>query len=294
MKWQDRARSAHVEDRRAQGGGGLGPLGGGPGGFRIPIGRRTGGLGIVGTIVVLGLVWLLSGQNPIDVLNGGGTTPASWAPPQGANQDQLAGFVSVVTKDTEDLWTKVFAANSQTYDPPTLVLFTGATASSCGDAQASAGPFYCPVDRKVYVDLGFYDQLRQQFGAPGDFAEAYVIAHEVGHHVQNLLGVLPEFTARRPAMSPSEANAYSVRVELQADCYAGVWANFAQKMNYLDTGDTEEAINAANAIGDDTLTGGQVAPRNFTHGTAEQRMHWLKVGLSTGDIRACDTFVGSV
>ena len=307
MKWQDRARSTHIEDRRGETGGGLGggfrpdgmgPLGG-PGGFRIPIGRRSGGLGIVGTLVVLGLIWVFSGQNPLDVLNGGQgrsstTTSSNWVPPADANADQLAQFVSVVTKDTEDMWGQMFKENNRTYEPPTVVLFSDATQSGCGVAQSASGPFYCPIDRKVYVDLSFYEQLRRQFGAPGDFAEAYVIAHEIGHHVQNLLGVLPDFNDKRATMSRAEANAYSVRVELQADCYAGVWANWAQKMAYLESGDAEEAINAANAIGDDTLTRGQVSPRNFTHGTSEQRMRWLKQGMVAGDPASCDTFSGAI
>ena len=234
MKWQGRERSSNIEDRRGQGGGGFGRMGGGNlGGIRIPGGGRSagGGLGIVGIIVVLGIIWFATGQNPIDVLTGGGmsTSPSSQssssAPPTNASQDELGQFVGVVVKETENLWTEVFRQNNQTYDPPTVVLFTDATQSGCGMAQSASGPFYCPNDQKVYIDLAFYDQLRQQFGAPGDFAQAYVIAHEIGHHVQNLTGVLPEFNRQRGSMSQEEQNAYSVRVELQADCYAGVWAN---------------------------------------------------------------------
>jgi uncharacterized protein len=193
-------------------------------------------------------------------------------------------------KETETLWGEVFRQNGLTYREPTIVLFTDVTQSACGVAQASAGPFYCPNDQKVYIDLSFYQQLHSRFGAPGDFAQAYVIAHEVGHHVQQLTGVLPEFNARRASMSQDEQNAYSVRVELQADCYAGVWANYVGQAGLLDSGDFEEAMNAANAIGDDTLTRGRVAPRNFTHGTSEQRMAWFRRGYTSGDVGQCDTF----
>ena len=310
MKWQGRERSSNIEDRRSQGGGGgmggglgggfggggLGPLGGG----RIG-GARGGGLGLVGIVVVLGIIWFVTGQNPLEVLTGsGGTTTSSstssgqWAPSTNAQEDELANFVGVVTKDTEDLWGEVFAQNKLTYKPPTVVLFSNQTQSACGTAETSSGPFYCPNDKKVYIDLAFYDQLRQQFGAPGDFAQAYVIAHEIGHAVQDQTGILPEFNAKRGSMSQDQQNAYSVRVELQADCYAGVWANYAKKQNDLDQGDAEEAIKAANQIGDDTLTRGQVSSRNFTHGTSEQRMAWLKKGMDTGDVSQCDTFNGSI
>ena len=299
MKWQGRERSSNVEDRRGQGGGGLG---GGLGGGRIPIpmGRAGGGgLGIVGIIVVLGVLWFM-GVNPLDVLlgNGGGTTTSQtqqWSPPSSsASQDDLAAFVEVVMKDTENLWGEEFQKRNMTYRPPTLVLFSDATQSGCGVAQAASGPFYCPNDKKVYIDLSFYDQLRQQFGAPGDFAQAYVIAHEVGHAVQDQTGVLPKFNQARATMSQEEQNAYSVRVELQADCYAGVWAKYVDQQNYLEQGDVEEAITAANAIGDDTLTRGQVASRNFTHGTSAQRMAWLKKGMQTGDPAQCDTLNGAI
>jgi len=304
MKWQGRERSSNIEDRRSQGGmgGGFGRSGGFgiPGGMRIPTGRAGGGgLGLLGIIVVLGIIWFVSGQNPIDVLTGGGgaVAPSSqqWSTPStSAGEDELADFVGVVVKDTENLWGKVFQDNNLTYRPPTVVLFSGATQSACGVAQSEAGPFYCPNDKKVYIDLSFYDQLRRQFGAPGDFAQAYVIAHEIGHAVQDQTGVLPEFNRARATMSQEQQNAYSVRVELQADCYAGVWANYANRQNYLEQGDVEEAINAANAIGDDTLTRGQVSSRNFTHGTSAQRMAWLKRGMQTGDVGQCDTFNASI
>ena len=306
MKWRGRERSSNIEDRRGQGGsrggglGGLGGLGSGSGGgFRLPTGggRTGGGLGLVGIIVVFGLIWLFSGQNPLDMLTGGQSSAPStqWsAPSTNASTDELAEFVGVVVKDTEDLWAEVFQQNNLTYTPPKVVLFSDTTQSGCGVAQSASGPFYCPNDQKVYIDLVFYDQLRQQFGAPGDFAQAYVIAHEIGHHVQNLTGVLPEFNRQRSQMSQDEQNAYSVKVELQADCYAGVWANYVKRENLLEQGDVEEAINAANAIGDDTLTRGQVAERNFTHGTSAQRMAWLKRGMDSGDVGKCDTFNGSV
>ncbi len=299
MKWQGRERSSNIEDRRSQGGsgGGFGGSGGGfglPGGTRIPMGRAGGGgLGLVGIIIVLGVIWFATGQNPIDILTGGGgaVAPSSqgtqWAPPTSAGRDDLADFVGVVVKDTENLWGDVFKQNNMTYKPPKVVLFSDATQSACGTAQSASGPFYCPNDQKVYIDLAFYDQLRQQFGAPGDFAQAYVIAHEIGHAVQDQTGILPDFNQKRATMSQEEQNAYSVRVELQADCYAGIWANYAQKQNYLEAGDAEEAINAANQIGDDTLTRGQVSSRNFTHGTSAQRMAALKKGMQTGDVGQC-------
>lgn len=292
MKWQGRERSSNIEDRRSQGGGGLGGNMGGLGGGRIPMGRAGGGLGLIGIIVVLGIIWFATGQNPIDVLtgSGGGTTTSQsqqWAPSSNAGEDELANFVGVVVKDTENLWGEVFQQNNMTYKPPKVVLFSDATQSACGVAQSASGPFYCPNDKSVYIDLAFYDQLRRQFGAPGDFAQAYVIAHEIGHAVQDQTGVLPEFNRARATMSQEEQNAHSVRVELQADCYAGVWANYANRQNYLEQGDVEEAITAANAIGDDTLTRGQVSERNFTHGTSAQRMAALEKGMQTGDVSQC-------
>lgn len=306
MKWQGRERSSNIEDRRGQGGGfGGGGLGGGfgrmgGGGLPIPMGRSRGGMGLIGIIILLGVIWFVTKQNPIDILTGNGgmtgapTSSQQWAPSQDAGQNELADFVGVVVKDTENMWSEEFQKHSMTYQPPKIVLFNDATQSACGVAQSASGPFYCPNDRKVYVDLAFYDQLRNQFGASGDFAQAYVIAHEIGHAVQDQTGVLPEFNQRRESMSQDQQNAYSVRVELQADCYAGVWANYANRQNYLEQGDVEEAINAANAIGDDTLTRGQVAPRNFTHGTSEQRMQWLQRGMQTGDVAKCDTFNASI
>jgi predicted metalloprotease len=312
MKWQGRERSSNIEDRRSDtGGGGLGGLGGSPfgrgsgGGFRIPTGRSGGGgMGIVGIIIVLGIIWFATGQNPIDILTGGGGGTTTSSPsgssmsrPTSSSDDDLTNFVSVVVKETEDVWTKKFAEVNQSYTPPKVVLFTSSIASGCGQADASTGPFYCPEDRKVYIDLAFYDELRQRFGAPGDFAQAYVLAHEVGHHVQNLDGTLPDFNSRRSQMSQTEANAYSVRVELQADCYAGIWANSVGQENLLDDGDVEEAINAADKIGDDTLQKemqGYAVPKTFTHGTSAQRQKWFTTGYKSGNPGSCDTFSGNI
>jgi len=308
MKWQGRERSSNIEDRRSDtgGGGNMGGLGGGPfgsgGGFRIPTGRSGGGgLGIVGIIVVLGIIWFATGRNPLEVLNGDSYTTesssSSASRPASASDDDLTKFVGVVVKETEDVWTAKFAEVNQQYTPPKVVLFSDAINSGCGQADASTGPFYCPQDRKVYIDLQFYDQLRQQFGAPGDFAQAYVLAHEIGHHVQNLDGTLPKFNAQRARMSQTEANAYSVRVELQADCYAGIWANSVGQENLLDDGDVEEAINAADRIGDDTLQKqmqGYAVPKTFTHGTSAQRQKWFTVGYKSGNPGSCDTFSGNI
>lgn len=310
MKWQGRQRSSNIEDRRGQrsggGLGGFGGLGGNRGGFRIPTGgggRSRGGIsGLLGVVVVLGIIWFATGMNPLDVLTGGGSASTSSAsassrqlPAQG--EDELADFVAVVVRETEDLWNEQFAAIGEDYPEPNVVLFTDQVNSACGMADSSVGPFYCPGDSKVYIDLAFYDQLHRQLGAPGDLAQAYVLAHEVGHHVQNLTGVLPEFNQRRQAMSQEEANAYSVRVELQADCYAGVWANYAGQQNLLEDGDIEEALNAAEQIGDDTLQKrmqGFAVPKTFNHGTSAQRKAWFERGYQSGSPGDCDTFSGNV
>jgi len=308
MKWQGRQRSSNIEDRRGQrtggGFGGLGRLGGNRGGIRIPTGGgggRGGISGLIGIVVVLGIIWFATGQNPLDMLTGGSTgAPTSSAtstqlPAQG--QDELADFVAVVVRETEDLWNEQFAAIGEDYPEPNVVLFTDQVNSACGMADSSVGPFYCPGDSKVYIDLSFYDQLHRQLGAPGDLAQAYVLAHEVGHHVQNLTGVLPEFNQRRQSMSAEEANAYSVRVELQADCYAGVWANYAGQQNLLEDGDIEEALNAAEQIGDDTLQTrmqGFAVPKTFSHGTSAQRKTWFERGYVSGNPGDCDTFSGAI
>jgi uncharacterized protein len=261
MKWLGRQGSGNVQDRRGMGGMAIGGIG-----------------GII--VVILGL---LMGQNPLEYLN---SSPQ--VSQQDSKSDEKAEFVSVVLKDTEDVWTKIFSDNGTAYQEPVLVLFSGADQSACGHASAATGPFYCPLDAKVYIDLSFYDQLQQRFGAPGDFAMAYVIAHEVGHHVQNLLGISEKVHAARQQMSEDRANELSVRLELQADFLAGVWAHHAHEMKQvLEPGDIEEALQAANAIGDDRLqmeSQGYVVPESFTHGTSEQRMRWFKKGFESGQL----------
>ena len=310
MKWRGRQQSSNIEDRRSQGGGMGGGLGGSPfgrggGGIRLPTGGggSRGGIGsVIGIVVVLGIIWAVTGTNPIDILTGGSSSGGSTASsssqlPTSGEQAELRDFVGVVVKETEDLWTGVFKASGETYPAPKVVLFSNQVDTACGTADSSTGPFYCPGDEKVYIDLSFYDQLREQFGAPGDFAQAYVLAHEVGHHIQNITGVLPEFNQRRQSMSQEEANAYSVRVELQADCYAGVWANYAGQEDLLDNGDVEEALNAANQIGDDTLQKrmqGFAVPKTFNHGTSAQRKTWFERGYRSGNPSDCDTFSGNV
>jgi predicted metalloprotease len=257
-------------------------------GMGLPIGGGIGGL------VLLLLVSALTGTNPIDLLNTaergeGGAVGTSGV----RNDDPQAQFVSVVLADTEETWGQIFAERGTTYTPPVLVLFTDATQSACGVGQAAMGPFYCPPDRKVYLDLSFFHDLDQRFGAPGDFAQAYVIAHEVGHHVQTLLGVSQRMASMRARANAPEANALSVRQELQADCFAGVWGHYAACRDLLDPGDAEEGLRAAAAIGDDRLqrqSQGRVAPESFTHGTSEQRVRWLRRGLTAGRVDACDTF----
>jgi hypothetical protein len=287
MRWEGGEESSNVEDVRDSGGGG--------GGFSI----GGGGLGI-GAIVIALVGGAIFGINPLTILSmlEGGGQPAqvqqqrpAHAPP--AN-DQAAKFVSVVLRNTEVVWGEIFQAGGATYHAPKLVLFRGAYPTACGMGQAAMGPFYCPGDQKIYIDLGFYDVLRSRLGAPGEFAQAYVIAHEVGHHVQDELGITRKVDAARSRMSRTQANAISVRVELQADCFAGVWAQHSQQSkNWLDPGDIESAMNAAAKIGDDTLqrsAGRAVVPESFTHGTSAQRQHWFQQGYQTGSVKACDTF----
>lgn len=303
MRWKGRRESENFEDRRSSGG-----LGGGMGGgFRVPVGRpmRAGGGGIGFIIVVLIISWFL-GINPLTLLNGGGidiggggVQPGQFqeSRPRSAAEEEMVSFVRVVLAETEDTWTAAFEASGERYVKPTLVTFTGQTQSACGFASAASGPFYCPGDQKVYIDLAFYEELRRRFQAPGDFAQAYVIAHEVGHHVQNLLGILPEFNRRRQSMSEREANAMSVRVELQADCFAGVWAADAARKGLLEEGDIDEALNAATQIGDDAIQKrqqGYVVPESFNHGTSEQRQRWFETGFRAADIQSCDTFSGNI
>ncbi len=289
MKWEGNRESDNVEDRRSGGGGGFGGL---------PIGGR--GIGL-GTIVVALLAGWLLGINPLTLLSalsGGGAPVVQQqrgpAPAPPAN-DEAARFVSVVLADTEDVWTPIFQQGGATYRQPKLVLFRGATPTACGTGQSAMGPFYCPGDQKVYIDLGFFDTLKRELGAPGEFAQAYVIAHEVGHHVQNQLGITGKVDSMRGRISETDSNALSVRVELQADCFAGVWANKAQSARQiLEQGDVESAMNAAAKIGDDALQKssgrGVVVPESFTHGSSEQRQRWFHTGLKTGSVKACDTF----
>ena len=287
MRWEGNEQSDNVEDRRDSGGGG--------GGF--PIGGRSVGIGTVAVALIAGWVF---GINPLTVLGllSGGGDPAPQVqqgpapkPPAG---DREAAFVSTVLKNTETVWTAVFRENGGTYNAPRLVLFRGVTPTACGTGQAAMGPFYCPGDKKVYIDLGFYDTLKNQLGAPGEFAQAYVIAHEVGHHVQDELGVTAKVDAMRGRISQTQSNALSVRVELQADCFAGVWANRSQESKkWLDPGDIEAAMNAAQKIGDDALqrsAGRAVVPDSFTHGSSAQRQRWFGTGYQSGDIKSCDTF----
>jgi len=248
-------------------------------------------------VVGIAVVMALMGKDPSSfiqsVLGSGGTAsaPTSAAPAPG--EDQLADFVSVVLGDTEDTWTTVLAAQGVRYEAPRLVLFRGAVQSACGYNSAAVGPFYCPGDRQVYIDLSFFQDLDDRFGAPGDFAQAYVLAHEVGHHVQTLLGISQRIRAQKRGLSPEQANALSVRQELQADCFAGVWAHHAQRArNVLEPGDLEEGLRAASAIGDDTLQrrgGGHVQPESFTHGTSAQRVRWFRAGFESGNTSSCDT-----
>jgi predicted metalloprotease len=287
MRWRGDRESDNVEDRRGEGGGFRGFPGMG-----LPIGGR-GGLSI-GGLIIIGIICLIFGINPLTLLSGGPAEVSPESTQQTAGNDEQKQFVSVVLADTEDVWTDIFQSRGQTYEDPKLVLFSGGVSTACGSADTAAGPFYCPRDRKVYLDLGFYDMLKRQFGAPGDFAEAYVIAHEVGHHVQNLLGIASRVRAAQERGNESEANALSVRLELQADCFAGVWANHADKMKHIiEAGDVDEALTAASAVGDDTLqrrSQGYVVPDSFTHGTSAERVRWFKTGYSGGGIDSCDAF----
>jgi predicted metalloprotease len=234
---------------------------------------------------------LLEGIQSAGQVSSTGSRPTA----EDLKDDPLADMVSVVVADTEDVWSAIFSANGQVYEAPTLVMFTGATSSACGVGQSAMGPFYCPLDKSAYIDLSFYEQMKTRFSAPGDFAQAYVIAHEIGHHVQNLLGISGKVHSMKQQLSQAESNALSVRLELQADCLAGVWAYHADRARgILEAGDVDEALNAASAIGDDTLqrqSRGTVVPESFTHGTSAQRQRWFRVGLDFGDVNRCDTFV---
>ncbi len=250
----------------------------------IPI---TGGIGLVVVLVIAAL----TGVNPLQLLGGGAEPGMESGPPA---DDPMRDFVSAVLGSTEETWSGLFSASGQQYREPSLVIFSGATSSGCGTGQSAMGPFYCPVDQTVYIDLAFYEDLRTRFQAPGDFAQAYVIAHEVGHHVQNLLGTMEQVQQLRGRQGEAEANSMSVRMELQADCYAGLWAHHAERAKpLLESGDVEEALGAASAIGDDRIqrqTQGTIVPESFTHGSSAQRVRWFRRGLDTGDSKACDTF----
>ncbi|MFO0039270.1 MAG: neutral zinc metallopeptidase [Synechococcaceae cyanobacterium] len=288
MRWEQGRRSDNVEDRRGMGAPAM----------------VGGGIGVVG--VILAGVVALRGGDPMIVLEqmggsgalGPGPVVVSQPRPPSPQQDRLADFVSVVLADTEDTWSQEFRQQGGRYTPPKLVIFDGTVSSACGLAQAAMGPFYCPNDQKVYVDLAFYRQLRQQLGAPGDFAQAYVIAHEVGHHVQHLLGIDQQVQRAQRRLPQREANQLSVRLELQADCLAGVWARHSDSQRAtLEPGDIEEALNAASRIGDDTLqrqSSGRVRPDSFTHGSSAQRQRWFARGLQSGSMDACDTFQGAI
>jgi uncharacterized protein len=277
MRWREGRQSTNIEDRRGLGRGGI-------------------AIGGLGGIVVL-ILALLFGADPRQLLE---QLPSENAGPASGSsrstnpeEEELRQFTSAVLGDTEDVWNQIFQQMRGQYREPTLVLFTDQVRSACGVAGAAVGPFYCPGDQKVYLDLSFFKELRSRFQAPGDFAQAYVIAHEVGHHVQNLLGTMEKVNAAQGRLREGDSNKLSVAVELQADCLAGVWASHAQKRNILDPGDVEEALQAASAVGDDRLqreSQGYVVPDSFTHGTSEQRIHWFRKGLETGDIRQCDTF----
>jgi hypothetical protein len=287
MKWEGQEQSDNVEDRRGQSSGG---------------GRRIGGRGVgVGTIVIALVGGWIFGINPMTILgllSGGGAEVTQTAPAAPGTrpppEDKAAGFVSVVLKDTERVWGKLFQAGGSTYAQPRLVLFRGATPTACGTGESAMGPFYCPGDRQVYIDLDFFDTLSRRLGAPGDFAQAYVIAHEVAHHVQNQMGITDKVDAMRGRVSQAQQNALSVKVELQADCLAGVWAHHSQQgKDWLDQGDIEEGLNAASKIGDDTLqksAQGRVTPDSFTHGSSAQRVSWFKRGLAGGSVQQCNTF----
>ncbi|WP_426227329.1 KPN_02809 family neutral zinc metallopeptidase [Pararhizobium sp. DWP3-4] len=313
MEWKGRRQSGNVEDERGAGPvrGGMGgnPFGRG-GGFRLPTGGggRGGGMSI-GTIIFLVVIYFglkMVGIDLLQVLDGGQSTgPSGYEQtqspsqsPQGtAQEEETKAFVSTVLAETEDTWNGIFQASGETYVEPKLVLFRDGINSACGSASSASGPFYCPGDQKVYLDMAFFDELAQKFGASGDFAEAYVIAHEVGHHVQNLLGILPKVNAQRQRMSEADSNQMSIRVELQADCFAGIWGKYTEQKGILEKGDLEEALNAATQIGDDTLqkrTQGYVVPESFNHGTSAQRATWFKRGFDSGKLSACDTFNSNI
>lgn len=287
MRWKGRQESNNVDDRR-----------GGDGGVPRRGVKAGGSIGIGGVVVILLVSWV-TGISPLELLDSMDsaqqqTGQSQSSGPRSAAEDELASFVSVVLADTENTWTQLMQAEGRDYPEPRLVLFTDYVPSACGQASSATGPFYCGADQQIYIDLSFYRQLSRELGAPGDFAQAYVLAHEVGHHVQNVLGILPEYQRVRRSLSEADANALSVRVELQADCLAGVWAHHAaRQQGFVEDGDVEEALNAASRIGDDTLqreAQGYVVPESFNHGTSAQRARWFREGFRSGDMGSCDTF----
>lgn len=276
MRWRGERQSSNIEDRRGMSAGKV----------------AVGGLGTV-VVMILALLFGFDPQTLLQQVPDEQPSQVQSSRPQNAEEEELKQFVSVVLAKSEDVWSDVFRKNGRQYREPTLVLFTDQVRSACGLAGAAVGPFYCPNDEKVYIDLAFYEELRRQFSAPGDFAQAYVVAHEVGHHVQKLLGIMQRVDAMQRQMSEAEANQVSVRLELQADFFAGVFARYVQSQGLLEAGDIEEALRAASAVGDDQIqrrTTGYVVPDSFTHGTSEQRLRWFKRGYETGDIRQGDTF----
>ncbi|MBJ6134168.1 zinc metallopeptidase [Ochrobactrum sp. Q0168] len=305
MRWQGRRQSDNVEDQRSSGGGIGGGFGGGGPGFRVV---RGGGLSGILILIVMFFVLRAFGIDPIPILFGDGGMGSSVQTQQQSSgrtaaeggtvaNDEMTQFARTVLAETEDVWSGIFQSRGQTYTKPTMVLFSGQVRSACGFASAASGPFYCPGDRKLYIDLSFYDELANRFGASGNFAQAYVLAHEVGHHVQNLLGILPKFNQMRQQMNEVQANQMSVRVELQADCFAGIWGYYTEQKGILEAGDLEDALNAAHQIGDDTLqrrSQGYVVPESFNHGTSAQRAKWFKRGFDAGKLESCDTFSGDI
>ncbi len=311
--------SRNVEDRRGESGGG-GPQG--SGGPQFPMGGRRGGMSLT-TLLIIGGLMLLFGLNPLELLSGNGfpggggqvqlpplprgeqglPPPRAGRPPfelpggqtrASADQEEMKRFISRVLADTEDVWTRIFQTFGKTYEEPKLVIFSRVLETACGTGVAAMGPFYCPLDRKIYIDLDFYEELKRRFKSPGDFAQAYVVAHEVGHHVQTLLGIADAVQRKKRSLSERDANRWQVMMELQADCLAGVWASLNDQLkNRLEPGDVEEGLNAAKQIGDDMIQRqqtGRVAPDSFTHGSSEQRVRWFRRGLDTSQMQQCDTF----
>lgn len=310
MRWKGRRQSSNIEDRRGRSAPRrrANPFGRG-GRIQLPrgsrrVGGKGGGLSAIVLLVVGFFVLMYLGIDPTTLLSGGGSQSSFDQRDIGRSEqispqrrDEMSQFVATVLAETEDTWNQIFRESNANYREPTLVLFEDQVRSGCGFAGAATGPFYCPADEKIYIDLGFYDELANRFGAAGDFAQAYVIAHEVGHHVQQLTGTLPRFNEMRGNLSKADENQMSVRVELQADCFAGIWAYYTGQKGLLEQGDLEEALNAAHQIGDDTIqkrTRGYVVPESFNHGTSEQRARWFARGFERGQYGDCDTFKGDV